>query len=101
VAAARGSGLKGKQFEQVALNPDQVAALGLPSTPLIRKRSDVSRAADFTSRSAVPFARKPRSGARPLVLFTLADCDPAGRQMPVSIGRKLQALRDPKFPRLR
>jgi hypothetical protein len=38
---------------------------------------------------------------RPLVMFTLADCDPAGRQMPVSIGRKLQALRDLLFPELR
>jgi hypothetical protein len=26
---------------------------------------------------------------RPMVLFSLADCDPAGHQMPVSIGRKL------------
>jgi hypothetical protein len=34
---------------------------------------------------------------RPLVLFTLADCDPAGRQMSVSIGRKLQAFRDLLF----
>ena len=31
---------------------------------------------------------------RPMRVFTLADCDPAGWQMPVSIGRKLQALRD-------
>jgi hypothetical protein len=31
---------------------------------------------------------------RPLVLFTLSDCDPSGHQMPVSIGRKLQAFRD-------
>jgi hypothetical protein len=38
---------------------------------------------------------------RPLVMFTLADCDPAGRQMSVSIGRKLQALRDLLFPNLR
>jgi hypothetical protein len=38
---------------------------------------------------------------RPLVMFTLADCDPAGRQMAVSIGRKLQALRDLLFPKLR
>jgi hypothetical protein len=38
---------------------------------------------------------------RPLVLFTLADCDPAGHQMPVSIGRKLQAFRDLLFPTLR
>jgi hypothetical protein len=37
---------------------------------------------------------------RPLVVFTFSDFDPAGRQMPVSIGRKLQALRDLKFPGL-
>jgi hypothetical protein len=34
-------------------------------------------------------------------MFTLADCDPSGWQMAVSIARKLQALRDLKFPRLR
>jgi hypothetical protein len=38
---------------------------------------------------------------RPLVVFTLSDCDPAGWQMPVSIGRKLQAFRDLLFPDLR
>jgi hypothetical protein len=38
---------------------------------------------------------------RPLVVFTLADCDPSGRQMSVSIGRKLQAFRDLLFPRFR
>jgi hypothetical protein len=38
---------------------------------------------------------------RPLVMFTLADCDPAGRQMSISIARKLQAFRDLKFPKLK
>jgi hypothetical protein len=38
---------------------------------------------------------------RPMVVFTLADCDPAGRQMAVSIGRKLQAFCDLLFPKLR
>jgi hypothetical protein len=37
---------------------------------------------------------------RPMRVFTLADCDPAGHQMPVSIGRKLQALRDLEFHEL-
>jgi hypothetical protein len=37
---------------------------------------------------------------RPLVVFALSDCDPAGHQMPVSIGRKLQAFRDLMFPDL-
>jgi hypothetical protein len=36
---------------------------------------------------------------RPLVMFPLSDCDPAGRQMAVSIARKLQAFRDLLFPR--
>jgi hypothetical protein len=36
-----------------------------------------------------------------MVVFTLVDCDPAGHQMAVSIGRKLQALRDLFFPKLR
>jgi hypothetical protein len=35
------------------------------------------------------------------VLFTLADCDPSGRQMSISIARKLQAFRDLFFPWLR
>jgi hypothetical protein len=38
---------------------------------------------------------------RPLVVFTLSDCDPAGHQMPVSIARKLQSLRDLLFPKFR
>ena len=46
-------------------------------------------------------ARDADADGRPLVMFTLADCDPAGRQMTTSIGRKLQALRDLLFPNLR
>ena len=46
-------------------------------------------------------AKDANDDGRPLVMFTLADCDPAGRQMPVSIARKLQALRDLLFPDLR
>jgi hypothetical protein len=38
---------------------------------------------------------------RTMVVLVLADCDPAGRQMAVSIGRKLQALRDLRFPSLK
>jgi hypothetical protein len=46
-------------------------------------------------------AKEADEDGRPLILFTLSDCDPAGHQMPVSIGRKLQAFRDLFFPRLR
>jgi hypothetical protein len=45
-------------------------------------------------------AKDAHGDGRPMLVFTLADCDPAGHQMPVSIGRKLQALRDLMFPHL-
>ena len=34
-------------------------------------------------------------------MFAVIDCDPAGRQMYISIARKLQAFRDLHFPNLR
>ena len=46
-------------------------------------------------------ARDADADGRPLVVFTFSDFDPAGHQMPISIGRKLQALRDLEFPGLR
>src|SRR5262245_62625743 len=46
-------------------------------------------------------AKDANNDGRPMVLFTLADCDPAGYQMAVSIGRKLQAFRDYRFPKLK
>jgi hypothetical protein len=45
-------------------------------------------------------AKRGAGDGRPLVVFTLSDFDPAGYQMAVSIGRKLQALRDLLFPDL-
>jgi hypothetical protein len=46
-------------------------------------------------------ARDGAADGRPLIVFTFSDFDPAGWQMPVSIARKLQALRDLEFPTLR
>ena len=46
-------------------------------------------------------ARDGAEDGRPMVVFTFSDCDPAGYwDMPTSIGRKLQALRDLHFPDL-
>jgi hypothetical protein len=42
-------------------------------------------------------ARDASEDGRPMRVFVIADCDPAGHQMPISIGRKLQALRDLYF----
>jgi hypothetical protein len=46
-------------------------------------------------------AKDANEDGRPLVVFTLIDCDPSGRQMAISIARKLQAFRDLLFPDLR
>jgi hypothetical protein len=46
-------------------------------------------------------AKDAAEDGRPMVMFTLADADPSGHQMSVSIGRKLQAFRDLLFPQLR
>jgi len=46
-------------------------------------------------------AKDAAEDGRPLVVITVSDCDPAGYQMPISIGRKLQGLRDLLFPNLR
>jgi hypothetical protein len=45
-------------------------------------------------------ARVGADDGRPMVVMVLADFDPAGNQMAVSIGRKLQAFRDLHFPNL-
>ena len=37
---------------------------------------------------------------RPMVVFYFSDCDPAGWQMPISLSRKLQALKGIEFDRL-
>jgi hypothetical protein len=39
--------------------------------------------------------------SRPSVVFYFSDFDPAGNQMPISISRKLQALRTLEFPQLK
>lgn len=45
-------------------------------------------------------AQRGAEDGRPMVLLTLSDADPSGWQMPVSLARKLQALRDLAFPTL-
>jgi hypothetical protein len=49
---------------------------------------------------AYHIAERAAADGRPLVVLTVADCDPSGYQMSVSIARKLQALRDLRFPSL-
>jgi hypothetical protein len=58
-------------------------------------------AREISDTHAYLIAKDAVQDGRPLVVFTLTDFDPAGWQMSVSIGRKLQALRDLKFPKLK
>jgi len=58
-------------------------------------------AGEISDTHAHQIASDAAADGRPLVVFTLTDCDPAGYQMSVSLGRKLQALRDLFFPDLR
>jgi len=46
------------------------------------------------------FVRRAARDGRPAVVIHFSDFDPAGNQMPVSDARKIQALRDFKFPDL-
>jgi hypothetical protein len=45
-------------------------------------------------------ARDAAQDGRPLVVFTFSDFDPSGWNMPTTISRRLQALRDLEFPGL-
>jgi hypothetical protein len=46
-------------------------------------------------------ARRASEDSRPAVVLYFSDFDPSGHQMPVSVARKLQALRDLYYPNLR
>jgi hypothetical protein len=71
--------------------------------PLARKYdSDLYLAIGEISDTLVyRIAKDAAEDGRPLIVFTVADCDPSGRQMTISIARKLQAFRDLLFPNLR
>jgi hypothetical protein len=55
---------------------------------------------EISSTQLNQMARIGTEDGRPMVVFTFCDADPAGWQMPISIARKLQALRAMKFPGL-
>jgi hypothetical protein len=58
-------------------------------------------AGEISDTLVYQIAKDAAEDGRPLVMFTLSDCDPAGHQMPVSIARKLQAFRDMFFKDLK
>jgi hypothetical protein len=55
---------------------------------------------ELTDSQLHTMAKIGAADGRPMIVFTVSDFDPSGRQMAVSIGRKLQALRDLLYPDL-
>jgi hypothetical protein len=55
---------------------------------------------ELSDTLAYQMARIGYEDGRRMVVFYLSDCDPSGWQMPVSLGRKLQALETLLFPGL-
>jgi hypothetical protein len=55
---------------------------------------------ELTDSHLHTMAKTGAADGRPMIVFTVADFDPSGRQMSVSIGRKLQAFRDLLYPGL-
>jgi hypothetical protein len=52
---------------------------------------------EISDTQAYIMARSADSDGRPMVVFYFSDCDPAGWQMPISLSRKLQALKAVEF----
>jgi hypothetical protein len=52
---------------------------------------------EISDTQAYSMALSTVSDGRPLVVFYFADCDPSGWQMPISLSRKLQALKSLQF----
>jgi hypothetical protein len=67
-----------------------------------RYRADMYLGAGELSDTLIwRMARDAVDDGRPLIVFSFSDFDPAGVQMPISIARKLQALKALLFPDLR
>jgi hypothetical protein len=92
------SGVAGKAARWLGYIPFDRITDNRNAEPIIHRRV---RPEAFVSIGLDVIAQDANEDGRPLVMFTLADCDPAGWQMAVSIARKLQALGDLLSPRLR
>ena len=91
-------GFEGRQANQFAIFGEK-ASLEDVLLPIARqKEADLYLpSGEISDTLLYRMAKDADADGRPLVVFTLSDCDPAGHQMPVSIARKLQALRDLLF----
>jgi hypothetical protein len=95
------AGFEGRQPYHLVIFGEK-SSLGDVLRPLVRTY-DIDLylpTGEITDTLLHEMAKDGAEDGRPLQVFTLSDCDPSGYQMPISISRKLQALRDLHFPDL-
>ena len=94
-------GFSGVQPYKLALYAEKTSAEEVLAPIAEARKADLYLPAGEISDSQLyTMAKTGADDGRPLVVFTISDCDPAGWQMPISISRKLQAFKAFEFPEL-
>ena len=95
------TGFEGRQPYRLALYGEKSSLRGIAEPISDCYDSDLFLpTGEISDTQMYIMAKAGAEDGRKLVVFTLADFDPAGWQMSVSIGRKLQAFKDLLFPDL-
>ena len=71
---------------------------GLRPSPRTRDADLYLPTGEITDTLLATMAKTGAEDGRPMIVFVIADCDPAGYQMAVSIGHKLRALKEGSPP---
>lgn len=95
------SGFKGRQPYSLVIYGEK-ASLEDVVLPIARRfEADLYlQTGEISDTRLYRIARDGAEDGRPMIVFVIADFDPSGHQMAISIGRKLQAFRDLRFPDL-
>jgi hypothetical protein len=95
------TGFKGQQPYRLALYGEKSSLREILDPIAIRYDADLFLpTGEISDTQMYLMAKAGAQDGRKLIVFTLTDFDPAGWQMTISIGRKLQAFRDLLFPDL-
>ena len=95
-------GFRGEQAYRLAFYGEKTSLEPILSPMADRYGADLFLpTGEISDTQMYAMAKAGDEDGRRLIVFVVADFDPAGNQMAVSIGRKLQALRDLHFPSLR
>jgi hypothetical protein len=95
------SGFEGRQPYRLAFYGEKTSLAPILTPIAKRFKADLYLPTGEISDTQLHImAKTGAEDGRRLIVFTLSDFDPAGWQMAVSIGRKLQAFRDLHFPNL-